>query len=181
MEYVVIDLECTCWDHNDPHRDDHETIEIGAVFLDKDFNKLGQYHKYTWPKHNQTISEYCTDLTGITRSTLNRYAVSFYVAMISLSKHMRSLSDTDPILCSWGYFDKKQLEKDCLAWKCQYPFSDKHINIKQLFLDKHNRKRIGLQKAVRMAGLRFNGSPHSAIDDANMTVEIFRQLQKVEV
>jgi len=180
MKYIICDIECTCWAHNDPQKSDHETIEIGCVFLDEKFNKLKQVDFYTWPKYSQTVSEYCTDLTGISYKTLILNAIPFSIAIKNIVKEI-DVDINDVVFCSWGKFDKSQLEKDCDRWNTSFPFSDEHINIKQLFLDTFKIKRAGLQKAVRMLGLRFNGSPHNALDDANMTAEVFKLLkEKIE-
>ena len=176
MKYLIIDLECTCWDKTDADRDEHETIEIGAVLLDEKFKKMKQKDIFVQPHFNKELSQYCIDLTGITQERLDKEAIPFKDAI----ELLKGLIDEDTLFCSWGDFDKNQLLRECDAWRLSYPFSSDHLNIKREFAEKLNRKRCGLQKACRLMNLRFNGSPHSGIDDANMIAEVFRMLQKVK-
>ena len=177
MEYAIIDLEATCWEHNDPNFDDHEIIEIGVVFLNEKYEKTGELDIFVRPYHNPILSEYCIDLTGITQNKINTEGIEFERAMMLLSEE---ISRRDVLFCSWGLWDKTQLVDACKAFDVPYPFNDNHLNIKAEFLQKHNKKKCGLQKACRIYQLRFNGSPHSGIDDANMTSEVFRHMRKEE-
>lgn len=173
--YCVVDLEATCWEYNDPDKQDNETIEIGAVLLDEHFNKLKDISIITLPLINTQLTEYCTDLTSITQEMLDTKGISFPAGI----EILREFINSDTIFCSWGYYDKKQLKKDCEAWSVPYPFSEEHINIKQEFMSKLNRKRCGLQKACRILHLRFNGTPHRGIDDAHMIAEVFKILRSM--
>ena len=177
IKYIIIDLECTCWDRHDPLKEQHETIEIGAVFLNKDFKKIGQLQLYTMPKNNKTLSQYCIDLTGITPQVLTTKSISFPEAINKLKTFINL--EEEPVFGSWGKFDQTQLIRDCYEWDIPYPFSkDNHINIKTEFMQKYNKKKCGLQKACRILKLRFNGAPHCGLDDANMIAEVFREIQK---
>lgn len=173
MRYLVIDLECTCWEYNDPNKQPHETIEIGAVLLNDQFEKIRDHGCLVLPQYNKILSEFCIDLTGITQKMLDKEGIPFPDAIESLKKQI----DQDTTLCSWGYFDKDQLMKECKNWDIPYPFSDEHINVKVEFMTKFKKKKCGLQKACRMLHLRFNGTPHRGLADARMTAEIFKLLR----
>lgn len=179
MKFAVLDIECTCWRRGTPHHNNnaHETIEIGMIFLDADFKKVDQLDLYTLPMYNKTLSDYCIDLTGITQKYLNANAIPFPNAMKIIAETITK----DTIFCSWGDFDKRQLQRDCEEWDIPFPFSDEHINIKKEFMDKYKRKKAGLQKACRILSLRFEGAPHNGLADANMTSQIFRRLRKSDL
>lgn len=174
MKYAIVDFECTCWNREDPNKDLHEIIEIGAVFLDENFKKVNDVDIFVTPKHNKTLSEYCIALTGITQKILDSSGILFPNAINILNKYITP----DTVFCSWGEFDKTQLIQDCKEWRVPYPFTDGHINIKKEFMEKFNRKKCGLQKACRILNLRFNGTPHRAISDALMTAEIFKIIRE---
>ncbi len=173
VKYAVIDIEATCWEYNDPNKQPHETIEIGAVLLDENYEKIRDRGCFVLPQYNKILSDFCVDLTGITQEMLDTEGIPFPEAMKSLAKQINQ----DTIFCSWGYFDKSQLMKECEDWDVPYPFSDEHINVKTEFMTKFKKKKCGLQKACRMLHLRFNGSPHRGIDDARMIAEIFKLLR----
>lgn len=179
VKYIIIDLECTCWEKNDPLKDLYETIEIGAIFLNANFEKINQLQLYTLPEDNKILSEYCADLTGITQQTLDSKGIPFADAIKLLSEYIDE--ENEPVFGSWGEFDQRQLKEDCIAKGVDYPFSENnHVNIKVEFMKKYNKKRCGLQKVCRILQLRFNGSPHCGLDDANMTAEVFKKIRKEE-
>lgn len=173
--YAVVDLECTCWGREDASRSFHETIEIGLIFLDESFQKTGEMCFFTFPKYHRDLSQYCTDLTGITQGMLNSKGIEFSDAIYQIRQEVGT---DEVVLCSWGEFDKKQLIDDCNRWGVDYPFSEEHVNIKEEFAEKTHHKKCGLQKACRLFGLRFNGTPHRGIHDANMAAEVFHRLRK---
>ena len=175
MKHLIVDIECTCWSKDDPHRDPHETIEIGAVLVDEDFNILGELDLFTLPQFNKRLSQYCIDLTGITQKMLDEKAIPFPAAI----EKLKTLIDPETLFCSWGDFDKNQLMKDCESHKIPYPFEN-HFNIKKEFSSIMHRPRCGLQKACRLMNLRFNGTPHRGIDDAHMIREVFQRFSKIK-
>lgn len=177
MSYVVVDLECTCWDKKDPNYSFHETIEIGAVFLDDSFKVQSSFQTFVLPTFNQMLSQYCTDLTTIVQDQIDD-APTFEEAIQLFEQwiHKHSKMPTSKItLVSWGNFDRGQLENDCERNQYPYPFG-KHINLKQKFSEflKKPKRRFGLGKAVRLCGLKFTGTPHRALSDAEMVAKIFQ-------
>ena len=73
----------------------------------------------------------------------------------------------EPIFCSWGNYDKKQLKKDCVFHSVKYPCGEKHINIKQKFSDNMGYKKgLDLEFALKSVNLIFRGTAHRGIDDA---------------
>ena len=180
MKYLVCDIECTCWNKNDPNKQPHETIEIGAVLLNEDFVKIDQLDIFTMPKYNKTLSNYCIDLTGITQEMLDTNAIPFPEAISILIHRIAPTLNhmSEVVLCAWGDFDKNQLKKDCEEWNIEFPFTDEYINVKKEFSKVLGHKKCGLQKACTLMALRFNGSPHRGIDDAGMVAEILYRIKK---
>ena len=74
--------------------------------------------------------------------------------------------------CSWGYYDKKQLIKDCERHKVKYPFL-KHRSLKHEFARKRNIKPKGMRKALQICKLQLKGTHHRGIDDARNIAAIF--------
>ncbi len=176
MRYIVIDLECTCWHREDPDKQPHETIEIGAVLLDENYNYIKEFTQFVKPIDNPALTEYCIDLTSITQKDIDS-APLLPVAIIRLIEWMESSEDI--IFCSWGDFDKNQLLKDCDRHLIEYPFDDNHINIKVRFSKIMNRtKKMGLKKALRILDIPFEGVQHRGIDDAKMIAKVFKQIME---
>jgi inhibitor of KinA sporulation pathway (predicted exonuclease) len=73
----------------------------------------------------------------------------------------------DFAFCSWGDYDRKQLQQDCDFHQCLNPIAAQHLNVKKLFAEKYRiGKPLGLGQAIRKANLTFSGTPHRGIDDA---------------
>ena len=177
MRYVVIDLECTCWERGDKNRQPHEIIEIGAAFLDEKYQLIKTFSQFVKPADNIELTEYCTELTTITQKDINN-APPLSVAVSKLEEWMGPVDDIT--FCSWGYFDKAQLIDECNLHGITYPFTDDHINIKTRFSAKLQRtKKIGVKKALRILGIPFEGTPHRAISDAIMTAKIFKFIMEI--
>jgi len=172
MKYCIVDLECTCWDKKDPNKKPYEIIEIGAVLLDENYNYIKEFTQFVKPLDNPTLTKYCTDLTSITQMDVDNAPI-LYEAVSRLKEWMGPAEDIT--FCSWGYFDKEQLSDECYLNSIDYPFNDKHINIKVRFSAiMQRKKRTGLQKALRILGIQFEGTPHRGIDDALMTSKVFK-------
>ena len=68
MNYIIFDLETTCWETNEGERRQREIIEIGAVKLDYQFLTIGEFQQFVKPTINQHLSKFCTELTSITQN-----------------------------------------------------------------------------------------------------------------
>jgi DNA polymerase III alpha subunit (gram-positive type) len=73
--FMVIDFEATCWARKSG-APPSEIIEFPAVILD---GKTGQilpehFHKYVQPMEEPSLSEFCTELTGICQKQVDNSA-----------------------------------------------------------------------------------------------------------
>lgn len=171
MTYVIVDFEATCCDKGTVPREEMEIIEIGAVALrDQGPEVLGKFCAIIRPVRNPELTQFCTDLTSITQEMVDG-GKSFAEALDSLKGW---LSDLDrPVFCSWGDYDKHQLERDCMYHGVDYPFTDEHINIKKMFAKNNRlRKPCGLGQALRKVDMQFEGQSHRGIDDATNMARI---------
>ena len=165
MTYIIVDLEATCCNKNSFPRNEMETIEIGAVALiGNGPNIISEYSSFIKPVRHPALTEFCTSLTSIEQRTVDE-ARGYKEVLTEFSEWAQQFEN--PIFCSWGYYDKKQLLQDCTFHGKQFPFSDEHINIKNEFAKNTGLKKgIGLGKALKMRNLKFEGRAHRGIDDA---------------
>ena len=67
---AVLDVEATCERNNKNFA--HEIIELPVVLVDLDTLEFaGEFHTYVRPTVNATLSEFCTQLTGIQQGTID--------------------------------------------------------------------------------------------------------------
>ena len=162
--YLIIDLEATCCNRGTIQRDEMETIEIGAVLVESNSLKIiDEYSIFIKPKLNPLLTKFCVTLTTITQEDVDK-AVGYIEAMGSFESWFRQYDDF--LFCSWGDYDKYQFKRDCELHNIEYPFGNKHLNIKKEFAKKQEVKPCGLDRALDMVGLELLGTHHRGIDDA---------------
>ncbi len=185
---IVIDVEATCWDSKPPSGERSEIIEIGICVLDcTERNKALRAFKsgvgfdidveiprpvrekrrsiLVIPKYSN-VSEFCTSLTTITQELLVKEGIPFSDACDILRKEYNSQNCT---WASYGDYDRKQFMKDCAltAKDVKYPFSPRHINVKNLFAHINGlEKELGMSQALDLMGYELDGTHHRGHDDA---------------
>lgn len=173
--YLIIDVEATCWDSKDlTHKGENEIIEIGAVCLSDKFEFIEEYQTFVIPVKNSTLSDFCTQLTGIKQWDV-LCAPAFPTALIyfvNVMQYKTGEQFNKMIFCSWGHYDRKQFEKDCRYHKIEYPFG-KHRSLKHEFAERHKIRPCGMVKAMKILGIPLVGTHHRALDDAKNIAKIF--------
>ena len=196
---VVLDLEATCWDDNGTKAEFYrksEIIEIGICEIDVTKgiidNKRSIYVKPIM-EYNQTLSDFCVDLTGITVDTLEKRGKYLPDAIAELRKHY----PTSKTWGSWGGFDLTLLKKNCEEFRERvksfdsinvdvskydmndlFPFNESmYINFKNLYgLMRKMKRSPGMKKALELENLTLDGKHHSGKDDAANTAKIVQKL-----
>jgi inhibitor of KinA sporulation pathway (predicted exonuclease) len=160
--YLVIDLEATCDENHAIPRAETEIIEIGAVLCDADdFAPVGEWQSFVKPTRHPRLTPFCTRLTSIQQADVDA-APGFAAAIRGLAEFVRG---KDLVFCSWGDYDRNQLDRDSRRHGVALPLGKRHINLKERFARLDGQK-LGVGQALRRAGLRFAGTAHRGIDDA---------------
>lgn len=161
---ALIDLECTC--NHDQIFSPHEIIEIGTVIgklCPESFQVVDELQIYVRPVINRTLTHFCTELTGIAQSTVDT-AITLEEALLLLESWLQT--NNVQAWASWGKFDANQFSRECELKSLKNPMTDiQHLNLKQLFARKFGH-RVGLERAINLRKLAFEGRPHSGLDDA---------------
>ncbi len=165
VRYLVLDLEATTCRNGSIPKDERETIEIGAVLVRSGtLEAESEFSTFVRPVRHPTLSTFCTELTGITQAMLVE-APGFPQALTALGREL-PLSSAEVRFCSWGEFDRRQLERDCAYHGVVYPFPP-HLDLKERFARVlRSRRRFGVAEALGVCGLEFAGTAHRALDDA---------------
>lgn len=174
---VVVDLEATCTNKNEFPSTEMETIEFGAVVLDRDkgWEATMLTQVLIKPILHPKLTEFCTELTTITQEELDSSGASYQEALTLIEEFTEVLGD-DWSWCSWGAYDRKQLVQDGMLHSLNPLLPpEKHFNMKAWFSSLTGRgKQMGLAKAVNLQGLEFQGTPHRALSDALNVAEVFK-------
>ncbi len=172
MHFIVFDIEATCWEGEPPGMV-QETIEIGALKLDRYGEVIGTFNRLIRPKLFPTLSLYCRQLTAIDQVELNR-AGTFPEVIDAFQEWIGLFDGEEYLLCSWGSFDRTQLIADCRLHDIDVDWLEPHINIRRQYHElKGLRKYKGLKKVVELEGFEFSGNHHRGFADATNLAKVF--------
>jgi inhibitor of KinA sporulation pathway (predicted exonuclease) len=171
---LIIDLEATCEENNKTFY--NEIIEIGCCLTNGEFKPIDIWWSFVKPTINPKLSVFCQKLTSIEQKQVDNAQTLNYVINNMTSWLMSKNLDYDKILfCSWGDYDKNQFQRECNRKNVIYPFKN-HLNVKNYFAEKFSVKPCGVQKALALLNMKFEGTHHRGKDDA---VNIARICNKI--
>ena len=171
MPDLVIDLEGTCDDRGSIPDSEREIIEIGAVAMSDDV-ELFSYSALVKPVRHPRLTAFCTQLTGITQSDVDRELGFVDVWRDFLA--WKQSHDLGPTFYSWGTFDRDAIRRDTDFNLLQNPF--RHVDLAAIFT-KHTHRRMGHRKAMKHLGVAADGRHHRGIDDARNVAKLLLRLK----
>ena len=163
---VVADVECTCWepDAPQPRWEHQEIIQVGVCELFVEHLTRGEKCSYLCKPEQSEITEFCTNLTGITEERMDAGGIPLaYTLPLLRDRH----STRRRTWASYGDFDRHQFKRECERKGLDYPFGRRHINVKTLFALAHGlEKEVPMDKALEMLKVPLVGRHHDGMDDA---------------
>lgn len=163
---LVVDLEATCSDDGAIAAEHMETIEIGACWVDGDGIVIDRFQSFVKPIVNRRLTPFCISLTGIEQRDVDD-APLFPAAAELLCQFVQKHRTANSIWCSWGEYDRRQIDRDSLLHDIVQPIELPHQNAKRLFAKAQRiGKEVGMAKACELTGLVLEGTHHRALDDS---------------
>lgn len=182
MNYIIFDLEFN-QDFSSMQNSDikvsqypFEIIQIGAIKLDSELNKSGEFNRYVKPAIYSKLSPFVTELTGITTEML----LSEKPFGDVYREYIEFISGTDSVFCIWGMSDIKELFKNAEYHKLDRSLLPKMFINLQPWVSKHlnlsSKNMLRLQHAVEALNIPVTESFHNAFYDAYYTSEILKKI-----
>lgn len=179
MDYIIFDLEATCFDKNEnkPKGFKNEIIEIGAVKVAGNGLIVDDFQIFIRPWKFPQLSEFCKDLTSIKQDDVN--SALYFPEALKLFKAWCGMEEQNEItFVSWGHYDKRQLRDDCELHKIDKTWinDENHRSLKHLHSEWNQLnypKGVGLGSACKFEKIKFEGTAHRGIDDAKNIAKIF--------
>ena len=172
--YIVYDLEATCW-LGRPPKGLNEIIEIGAVRINAYGELIGTYTSFIKPTVNPLLSGFCKRLTSITQDQVD--GARRFDKVINDFLEWGAIHDSETYICSWGSNDRKLLFDDCELHDIESDWLQNTINLKVQYDDLVNNGnghvKGTLKKIVVNEGFEFTGIAHRAISDAENLAKVF--------
>ncbi|MBR5229083.1 MAG: exonuclease domain-containing protein [Firmicutes bacterium] len=164
-----------------------EIIEIGAVMLDDSLKEISSFKRYVKPQFSSEILERFVELTGITTDMIKdkEHFPEAFAAFVDWC-----VENTDPeeeyTVYAWSETDLYQLEGEIEQKSVE--ITDEMDYIMENWVDFQREfgrivgisKQISLEKALDLAGLRFDGQIHDALWDARNTAMLFAHTEDDE-
>jgi inhibitor of KinA sporulation pathway (predicted exonuclease) len=172
MEFVVFDLEATCWEENSDLLD-QEIIEIGAYIVNRYGEATAQYNAFVRPVIHPYLSPFCQRLTSISQEMVSN-APTFDRVYPEFMDWVEANTEGEVTFASWGKMDLRLFRDDCKHHRQDLDWGSDYLDLKQ----RYNRMKghanpVGFRSALRREDLEFEGTPHRAIDDAYNLCHLF--------
>jgi inhibitor of KinA sporulation pathway (predicted exonuclease) len=186
--FICIDFEATCDETSETHsellvtRDQQEIIEFPWVVLDSSTLKIvHSEQKYIVPA-NTPVTDFCTDLTGITLEKLKTSGMTFQDAVAAFAQfvdvHYVEQNKTFCIVAH-GKWDIAQLRYEAIRKGIELePWMHKFIDLRECFRfwgDRDPDRRVSsnsLQTMCDALHIQLSGQLHSGIDDATTVANV---------
>jgi len=170
--WLVIDLEATTEEGGWPVAE-MEIIEIGASLVNSDGREVDHFERFVRPVRRPLLTAFCRQLTHIQQAQIDT-AQPLPAIWPQFERWLGNHRSRLQGWVSWGDYDRQQFE---LQWQQHQLTSElsglAHINLKQRFAKaRHLQKPCGLNTALQLAGMHFNGQQHRALTDARNTARL---------
>ncbi|XP_042172641.1 ERI1 exoribonuclease 2 isoform X2 [Oncorhynchus tshawytscha] len=186
---IVIDFESTCWRERNSYG--QEIIEFPAVLLNTSTGEVeSEFHTYVQPQEHPILSEFCTELTGITQQQVEA-GVPLHICLSRFSRWLQTLEHQRGVVfprdqrapvaehrpCAFVTWSDWDLGV-CLLYECKRKqlyrpaVLNSWIDLRATYRLFYNRKPKGLNGALQDLGIQFSGREHSGLDDARNTAHL---------
>ncbi|XP_049325297.1 ERI1 exoribonuclease 2 [Astyanax mexicanus] len=186
---IVIDFESTCWREKNNYG--QEIIEFPAVLLNTSNGEIeSEFHSYVQPQEHPVLSEFCTELTGITQKQVE-VGLPLRICLSRFTRWLQTLQQEKGVvyvtdskntpssgqLCTFITWSDWDLGV-CLLYECKRKQIVKPealsswIDLRATYRTFYSRKPKGLNGALQDLGIQFSGREHSGLDDARNTARL---------
>ncbi|KAM4614624.1 3'-5' exoribonuclease 1 isoform 1-T1 [Polymixia lowei] len=184
-DYIcVVDFEATCEEDNPPDFL-HEIIEFPMVLINTHTLEIvDTFREYVKPEVNPQLSDFCVKLTGITQKMVDEadtFPAVLQRVVLWLQERDLGTKYKYAMLTDGSWDMSKFLNIQCRISRIRYPqFAKKWINIRKSYGNfyKVPRTQTKLSTMLEKLGLKYEGRPHSGLDDSRNIARIaLRMLQ----
>uniref|UniRef100_A0A8C0FD58 ERI1 exoribonuclease 2 n=1 Tax=Bubo bubo TaxID=30461 RepID=A0A8C0FD58_BUBBB len=168
------------------------SIEFPAVLLNTSTGEIeSEFHTYVQPQEHPILSEFCTELTGITQNQVDE-GVPLNICLSQFLKWIQKIQKEKKIIFSTDILSNSTSEAKactfvtwtdwdlgvCLQYECKRKqlrkpdILNSWIDLKATYRAFYNRKPKGLNGALQDLGIAFAGREHSGLDDSRNTARL---------
>ncbi len=191
MNYIIFDLEFNqkyedkkehCLEKNQCVEKSNnlslpfEIIQIGALKLNENFEKISTFNFLIKPTIHTTLHPYVENLTKISNNDINSSETFPNI----YDKFTKFIGKEEAVLCVWGIVDIKELLRNIKF----HNISTTSLPLKYIDVQSHASKyfnskkgiKIGLKNAIELLDIPLHGDFHDASNDAYYTAEVLKKI-----
>ncbi|KAG0584467.1 hypothetical protein KC19_3G212200 [Ceratodon purpureus] len=175
---VAIDFEATC--DNSVTLCPQEIVEFPAILVNLETRQIDSvFHTFVKPVYHPKLTEFCKRFLGIKQEQVDNgvllgKALQMHDAWLEENnvKHKRF------VVATWSDWDcRTMLESECLYKGLQKPlYFNRWINLKIPHRQIYGNVKANFKQSVELMGRKFEGRPHSGLDDAKNTAYLALEL-----
>lgn len=181
---VIVDIETTCLNDSGYHPEQtkqkpflREVIEVGICLVNLTTLEIEDLQQIFVRPMESKITEFCTELTGITNATIQKSGIAFEDTCNIIKRSPYKTTKRAWLSC--GDFDRNQFYNQCQREDIFYPFGPTHINLKPLFAIANSlNKETGMMGMLKKYNIPLEGRHHCGVDDVKNIGKIFIHLIK---
>ena len=180
MNYIVLDLE---WNQSPSGKSGEnaglpfEIVEIGAVKLDADRRRIGEYHQYIAPTVYHELHHITQGILKISMKELKK-GKTFAVAAVEFFDWCRDGGEY--CFVTWGSMDLTELQRNCRFHEIEERFPQPFIycDLQKMFSICYDdgKSRLSLEDATAQMEIPQGTMFHSAMNDADYTAQIMAKM-----
>lgn len=179
---VCLDTERSCWEDKQFQKSQvPEVFEFGMSIVNLESMVIERSGRYYVKNTRHDVSEFCTKLTGIKQSTLNRQGIEINRVCQLLSSKW-SISNDDIPIVAWGD-DKSGIEKDLELKGVSSPLHNNYINLAKYYKFNNSslRNNPSLTDVCARYNVKITHPQHSAMNDAITTANLLLEMVKLRL
>lgn len=177
---LCIDTELSCWDDSVFQRKQiMEIFEFGLAEIDVETLTISRSGHYYIKNTRHEVTPYCTELTSITQSMLDKQGFALEDAS-RIMKDKWGIGNRQKPIFAWGD-ERKWMEADFKEKGIEYPFHNSLINLADYYrfgFCESERKRSGLKKAANRYNVEIITPAHTAEADAKTLANVLIEMIK---
>lgn len=179
MHYIIFDLE---WNQADKKQNEDpklpfEIIEIGAIKLNENFEKIGEFSRLIRPSVYHTMHAITQDIIHISMSELKREQT-----FTPVMRYFLKWCGEECVYGTWGSLDLTELQRNMDYYHFP-PLSDgplTYLDVQKLYAlvyePEDDKKRRSLKNAVEQLGITQDIPFHRAFADAYYTAKVLQRI-----
>jgi len=178
VNYIVLDFEATCDEPVNP--DPQEIVEFPALLVEAQTGQLVvEFHTYVRPVAHPVLTSFCTQLTGIRQSQVDR-SPPFLAVLEQFSQWLDTYASGEFLFVTCGDWDLGSLlPRQCQQHGTGVPsWAVRWANLKRAFVWNYPQAahQTSLDAMAKALGLPWIGRAHSGIDDSRNIAQILQKM-----